>query len=241
MVPNTLMAGWLQGLFIYTAIGRFLLLGRPRSSDQRPARGFILLAVMFILIGLLSSILGRLIQAAFCRKRETLADASAVQYTRDARGLAGVFKKIGGLNKGSLIRLNAHPGLSHFFMAKPEPHSLFDTHPPLSSRIWALEPDWDGYCWDFGKNPVDYLSSREPMMSWEEKQARLRKEKNPDIGPEPVKNLPVAILAAPMASLGPRGELSPKSHLRARRHPFLAKSYRRAISQAKLPRNISQP
>ncbi|WP_019142166.1 M48 family metalloprotease [Noviherbaspirillum massiliense] len=114
-----------------------------RDDKERPARS-ILRAVGFalLLVGYIGIFFGRLIKAAVSRQREFLADASAVQFTRNADGIGGALRKIGGLTRsmetGSRIR---HPNaelLSHLFLAAPKRNLLsgmFATHPPIKERL----------------------------------------------------------------------------------------------------------
>ncbi|MDR2142553.1 MAG: M48 family metalloprotease [Deltaproteobacteria bacterium] len=153
MRHNTLMAGWLDGFFSLTAMGVFVIrAGGPRNLLLIPV-GLFLLA-----LGYLGEIAGKIIQAAFNRRRESMADAYSVQFTRDPACLAGVLKKIGGSDEGSYIQEKKKLELDcrHLFIAESDV-SFFATHPPLAHRVWALEPNWDGYWADFEKNPVDYL------------------------------------------------------------------------------------
>jgi hypothetical protein len=84
-----------------------------------------------------------LVQAALSRTREYLADAGAAQFTRNPTGLAGALKKIAAFPR-TLVSGNSL-AVKSFFIASPvKGWSLFRTHPPLSERIWALTPDWDG-------------------------------------------------------------------------------------------------
>jgi hypothetical protein len=87
---------------------------------------------------------GRLIQSAVSRQRELLADAAAVQFTRNPAGLAGALKKIGGLADGSRIESPHAEEASHLFFANGLGKSFFSTHPPLIERIRALDPSFDG-------------------------------------------------------------------------------------------------
>ena len=82
------------------------------------------------------------------RQREFLADASAVQFTRNPDGIGGALKKIGGLQYGSLIT-NPNAGeMSHMFLADAfsgrRITNLFATHPPLMERILRLDPNFAG-------------------------------------------------------------------------------------------------
>ena len=120
-----------------------------RSSDKKDNSGGIrLLGLGLYLLGLGGAFFGWLIQAAVSRQREFLADASAVQFTRNPEGIAGALKKIGGLEVGSRIN-NPHASeISHMFLADAFSGSrfldLFATHPPLEERILRLDPQFDG-------------------------------------------------------------------------------------------------
>src|SRR5690625_7205711 len=94
-----------------------------------------------MLIGYIGMLFGRMIQAAISRQREYLADAAAVQYTRNPDGLAGALRKIAGTEGGSELK-NAHPmEMRHLFFGnrfKTALNRLFATHPPIKKRIQAL-------------------------------------------------------------------------------------------------------
>src|SRR5690606_1936109 len=84
----------------------------------------------------------RMIKAGVSRTRESLADASAVQFTRQTHGLAGALKKIGGFGEGSqLANRGQAEEVSHMLFGDGLGLAgLFATHPPLVKRIQALEP-----------------------------------------------------------------------------------------------------
>ena len=85
-------------------------------------------------------LLSRLIKAGVSRQRELLADASAVQFTREPEGLAGALKKIGGYT-GRLSSVDAEEVAHMLFERGARAFSgWFATHPPLLTRIRALEP-----------------------------------------------------------------------------------------------------
>jgi len=124
------------------------------NSDKKSGsnEGFWLVLLLsglaIYLLGLLGQLCGRLIQAAISRQREFLADASAVQFTRNPDGIAGALKKIGGYKPSSVIR-NVHAGeTSHLFFSDTflgsRFTSLFATHPPLAERIKRIDPSFDG-------------------------------------------------------------------------------------------------
>ena len=88
-----------------------------------------------MIIGYIGYFFGRLIQAAVSRQREFLADASAVQFTRNPGGIAGALRKIGGYALGSRLATHDAAEIGHFFFAEGFDHLLFSgllaTHPPL--------------------------------------------------------------------------------------------------------------
>jgi Zn-dependent protease with chaperone function len=138
MRVNLRLMGLVFGILCLTVIGRILI----RTSGRK--NPLPLLGLALIIIGWAGVFFGRLIQAAVSRQREVLADASAVQFTRNPSGLAGALKKIGGLTYGSRINSPHAEEASHLFFANGLGDSLFATHPPLAERIRALDPSFDG-------------------------------------------------------------------------------------------------
>jgi Zn-dependent protease with chaperone function len=144
---NIRLIGLLFGILFLAIIGRTFLNAavfggrgrRDQGNNPLPLIGLALLAAGSI--GLLA---GRLIQASVSRQREYLADASAVQFTRQTSGIAGALKKIGGLGDGSRLRTPKVDEVGHLlFGPGARLSSLFATHPPLVRRIQAIEPDFD--------------------------------------------------------------------------------------------------
>lgn len=150
MKINLQLLGWLHGILFIGLVGRFLLdsLGRSssRRHDRRGAGLLLFLGIGLAVIGYSGTFFGKLIKAAVSRQREFLADACAVQYTRQPDGIAGALKKIGGCPSGAIIRHPNAPQLSHLFFGDGlgSQSSLFATHPPLPERIAAIDPHWDG-------------------------------------------------------------------------------------------------
>jgi hypothetical protein len=100
-----------------------------------------------IVIGSLGTFFGRWIKASVSRQREFLADASAVQFTRDPDGIAGALKRIGGFVSGSAVASPNAPEASHLFFGQALSgglNSIFATHPPLVERIRRLDPSFEG-------------------------------------------------------------------------------------------------
>jgi Zn-dependent protease with chaperone function len=145
---NIRLVGLLFGIMFLAIIGRTLIYfgggrGRDRSNNPLP-----LIGIALLVGGYLGVLIGRVIQASVSRQREYLADASAVQFTRQTTGIAGALKKIAGVPTGSTLRSRRKDEVEHMlfgsaFGRSADFSSLFATHPPLERRIKALEPDWD--------------------------------------------------------------------------------------------------
>jgi Zn-dependent protease with chaperone function len=135
---NLRLMGLVFGILCLTVIGRVLI----RTSGRKNPLPLVGLAL--IVVGWAGVFFGRLIQSAVSRQRELLADAAAVQFTRNPAGLAGALKKIGGLANGSRIESPHAEEASHLFFANGLGNSFFSTHPPLTERIRALDPSFDG-------------------------------------------------------------------------------------------------
>jgi hypothetical protein len=124
--------------------------GRVRSGDGKKGGGIAVIAAVglaLLIIGYVGYFFGRLIQAAVSRQREFLADASAVQFTRNPGGITGALKKIGGYALGGTMVGSDTAQIGHFFFAqafKSNFGGLWATHPPLDERIRAVDPTWDG-------------------------------------------------------------------------------------------------
>ena len=148
---NIRLMGVLHGILVLGLIGYYIL--RPaaysghRRSSGKNAGGIVALAIGLMVIGYAGTFFGNLIKAAVSRQREYLADASAVQFTRNPDGIAGALKRIGGLQYGSRVENPGAAEVSHAFFAQGVSslmESLLSTHPPLKKRILRIDPQWDG-------------------------------------------------------------------------------------------------
>jgi Zn-dependent protease with chaperone function len=143
---NIRLIGVLFGILMLAIIGRKVLLFGPRGRDNKGAGAVVVAALVAIVVGYIGLFFARMIKAGVSRTRESLADASAVQFTRQTRGLAGALKKIGGLGEGSHLNNSGDAEeVSHMLFGEGLGLSgLFATHPPLLKRIQALEPSFRG-------------------------------------------------------------------------------------------------
>ena len=156
---NQQLIGLSFGILVLSLIGRWLLRSMRYSRPSRGRKGggiaaAMAIAVALLIIGWIGVLLSRLIKAGVSRNRERLADASAVQFTREPEGLAGALKKIGGYS--ARIESVDTEEVSHMlFEGRSSAFSgWFATHPPLLERIRALDPGFD---------PRDLPTSVEPL------------------------------------------------------------------------------
>ncbi|MBC9252498.1 peptidase M48 Ste24p [Pseudomonas alcaligenes] len=149
---NTRLVSILHGILLLGLIGGFILrnLGSARSSrsDRNNSMALIIaVGVTLWVLGYAGTFFGNLIKAAVSRQREFLADASAVQFTRNPDGIGGALKKIGGHASGSQLDAAHAAEFSHMYFGAGISQALdgmMATHPPLEERIRRIEPGWDG-------------------------------------------------------------------------------------------------
>lgn len=155
MRMNIRMIAILNGILFLGHIGYFMLrssrgsnrsISRSSNNKNNNAGGILAIALGLVVIGYLGSFFGNLIKAAVSRQREYLADASAVQFSRNPRGIAGALKRIGAYGAGTQVKNQNADENSHLFFAEAISGwvSIFATHPPLAARITRLEPHWNG-------------------------------------------------------------------------------------------------
>lgn len=154
---NLRLVGVIFGILVLSVVGSVVMRsilysgGTRRRGNSKEGGGAIIaifvLGLALYIIGYVGVFFGRLIQAAISRQREFLADASAVQFTRNPDGIAGALKRIGGFSSGSEMQ-NAHAiEHSHMFFGSAVSSFLggaLATHPPLPDRIRRIDPSWAG-------------------------------------------------------------------------------------------------
>lgn len=143
---NIRLMGVLFGIMAIGLMGQKILYsGRHVSlATRNRGRGTLviyLIGLALALLGAIGVLAARLIKAGISRQREYLADASAVQFTRQKSGLANALKKIGGYSEGSYLDSADPEEVSHMlFSTGAKLRGLMATHPPLTERIQALDP-----------------------------------------------------------------------------------------------------
>jgi Zn-dependent protease with chaperone function len=141
---NIRLMGVLFGILMLGLIGRKILEHGRFGGRNRGGGAILAAALIAMVVGYIGLFFGRMIKAGVSRQRESLADASAVQFTRQTAGLAGALKKIAGISEGSKLNERGDAEeVSHMLFGDGIGFSgLFATHPPLVQRIQALEPQF---------------------------------------------------------------------------------------------------
>jgi Zn-dependent protease with chaperone function/uncharacterized tellurite resistance protein B-like protein len=149
---NARLMGYLFGLVAVSMVGRAMLRGgtygstRVRVGNRRGGGAGALVAVglAILVLGSIGVFAGRLLQAAVSRQREHLADAAAVQFTRNPAGLANALKRIAASPLSSAVRAVRREEIGHMLFAtgRRSLAGLMATHPPIAGRIQALDPGW---------------------------------------------------------------------------------------------------
>lgn len=146
---NIRLIGLVYGIMVLSLFGKSLM-DAARAHTLLGIIGYYVLAIFgagLIAVGSIGHLFGNLIKAAVNRQREFLADAFAVQFTRNPTGLSGALKRIGGHQSHGAIQNIKAAEIGHSLFAsnfRDKFLFLFDTHPRLETRIRRLEPSWDG-------------------------------------------------------------------------------------------------
>lgn len=142
---NTRLVSVLHGILVIGLIGEFGM--RSAKDGEKAALPLFFVGAALWVLGYSGTFFGNWIKAAVSREREFLADASAVQFTRDPATIGGALKKIGGYGQGSNLKASHAPEFSHLYFAagvSAYVEGFMATHPPLKKRIRRIDPQWDG-------------------------------------------------------------------------------------------------
>ena len=140
---NIRLMGLLFGILVLGIIGGKVLQYGPRG-DRRGGGAIMIVALGLFAIGYIGVFFGRLIKAGISRQREYLADASAVQFTRQSEGIAGALKKVAGIDGGSRLANTHGEEVAHMLFGDGVGYAaLFATHPPVLERIKLLDPNFN--------------------------------------------------------------------------------------------------
>src|SRR5688500_8234577 len=143
MKLNMRLTAWIFGLFVITDLARRFMRGRSRGKGDARLK---IIAFGIFAAGSVGMLAGRLLQAAVSRRREHLADASAVQFTRNPGALQGAFVSMAAHPAGTRLTHESSADVAHMFFAGSAPSwanklggSWFATHPPIEERVRALD------------------------------------------------------------------------------------------------------
>ncbi|MFW5925114.1 MAG: M48 family metalloprotease [Myxococcota bacterium] len=144
---NIRLMGVLYGILVIGFIG-WLVLRSAMFSGARTRRSrdggagviaIVGLGVSLVVIGWIGTLFGKMIKAAVSRQREYLADASAVQFTRNPTGIGGALRKIAGFDHGSTMENAQAAEVGHMLFGEGF-RGLYATHPPVAERIRRIDP-----------------------------------------------------------------------------------------------------
>ncbi len=145
---NIRLVAVLHGILLIGLLGGYLLRSTAFTGHRNKNRGAQMGAGLVLwILGYCGVFFGSLIKAAVSRQREFLADASAVQFTRNPDGISGALKKIGGYSEHALLQNPNANEYSHFYFGqgvRTALGGLTATHPPLDIRIRRIDKRWNG-------------------------------------------------------------------------------------------------
>ncbi len=176
------LIGILHGIQLLALIGYFILRAshfRGSSRDNKGLPVILIVAVALLVFGSIGLFFARVIKASVSRQREYLADASAVQFTRNPEGIGGALKMIGASVVGSQVTAPQAEVASHMFFANMFRQQLFgwlSTHPPLERRIKAIDPRFSGDFKEYLRNRKTgtILAEKKPRKSTKAKSQSLK-------------------------------------------------------------------
>ena len=139
----TVMVGFMVMLTDF--FSRILFWGGARDNDSDSRGGNPILMLIGLVCLILAPIFGKLMQLALSRRREYLADASAVELTRNPDGLISALQKLDSdsnqlkyANNSTAHMYIVNPFKSNMKDGKKKKTSLFSTHPSIDDRIEAI-------------------------------------------------------------------------------------------------------
>jgi Zn-dependent protease with chaperone function len=143
MKLNMRLTAWIFGLFVITDLASRVMNSRRGGKDAARLK---IVALAVFIAGSVGMIAGRLLQAAVSRRREHLADASAVQFTRNPQALQSAFIVMAAHAEGTRLHHEGSADVAHMFFAGSAPSwankvggSWFATHPPIEERVHAID------------------------------------------------------------------------------------------------------
>jgi heat shock protein HtpX len=133
LIIGVIFAGMIS--FFAEMLFRSMVYGSHRSysRDRRSSGHIIIVAMVVLAVGYIFSLV---IRMAISRKREYLADAGAVELTKNPNAMVSALQKISGKAKMEDVPAEVQ---QMFIENPPSAFGMFDTHPSIEARIWALQ------------------------------------------------------------------------------------------------------
>jgi Zn-dependent protease with chaperone function/uncharacterized tellurite resistance protein B-like protein len=195
----------LHGIEFIGSVGRFMSSSSRRHyrrSNNRKGGGgaAVLIGLLLRLVGWLGHIFSRILQAKISREREYLADASAVQFTRNPESIGGALKVLAYTQGRSYLSQDNLDEVAHLFFAQAlaRMFSWYATHPPLEERIRRIEPNWNG----MGLKGLDLQEVNSHLPQDESKTGEQSEQANVDIAGIQVEELQNLAVLLPVLQAG---------------------------------------
>lgn len=195
----------LHGIGFIGSVGRFMSSStrrRYRHSSNRKSNGgaAVLVGLLLRLVGWLGEIFSRILQAKISREREYLADASALQFTRNPESIGGALKVLAYTQGRSYLAQDNLEEVAHLFFAQAlgRMFSWYATHPPLEERIRRIEPNWDG----MGLKGLELQEVNSHLPQDETKSGEQKTQANLDIAGIQVEELQNLAMLLPILQAG---------------------------------------
>jgi Zn-dependent protease with chaperone function len=165
MKLNLKLIGYLAGLSAIAEVGSHLLRS-GRYSKRNSKNNSAHIGIILFVIGSIGALLANILKAAISREKEYLADASAVQFTRNPIGISGALKKVLNNDEQEIQAVKARE-ISHFFFFEPFKSftGLFSTHPPLPDRISRIDKNFNSYVFEKKKYQSEQAQNKNELIS----------------------------------------------------------------------------
>ena len=146
MSINMKLLSVLHGILMIGLLGEYILRSSfyGRSNRRKDGNKVVILGAALLVLGYAGVFFGNLIKAGISRQREYLADASAVQYTRNPQGISAALYKINKQGQSSALEASAAKEFSHFYFCPGATSffsGMFATHPAIKDRIAKIYPN----------------------------------------------------------------------------------------------------
>lgn len=175
MRQNIRTIGALHGILFITETAESCWRTACEMWESQDASGGTIQLSLFLIVtsaflwpvGMIGLLFATIAKAAISRQREYLADATAVELTRNPNGIASALRRIAGFDGGTRVRSPMAVEASHLFFANGVSFNrILSTHPPVVERIVRLDPNWDGLP-EFGQGKdVKYTGALEGAMNF---------------------------------------------------------------------------